>query len=141
VDNTKGTCFIDSLTVAINNLIAGTSVSGSTDPRVQLAVLLVAKKRALAMLKAHLQRYLQDHTSTYTTDMSKPDGDYKNIYSAWKVLLNDIDTKITNLEQNALCVPIVKGIKCGNSVATLDSIGSNTISSYYSSSVAQPGMA
>lgn len=135
VDTSDSKCFITMLTNKVNDIDAGLY-----GPKEKLAMLLMAKKRALAMFKAHLEKYYRAHTSDYTTDMASATGDYSNIKAHWKSLLQLIDSKITALETDPACVTIIKGRHCGNSVTTLDSIGSNTITNYYSSSSAQPGL-
>ena len=138
VDASNPNCFLKMLENKVNDITASSSTYGKKE---QLAMLLIAKKRALAMFKAHLEKYYRAHNSNYTTDMVSVTGDYANIYLEWKSVLQLIDGKITALETHVDCAPIVKGRKCGNAVTTLDSIGSNTITNYYSSATAQPGLA
>lgn len=133
-------CFVNMLSTKVGEIMAAPPATLSHQDK--LAIMLVAKKRALAMLKAHMRKYADNHRSNMADDMAGIGSNhFDNIKAGWSALLADIDTHIGILSMQPACDKFVNGVDCRGTLATLNSIGYDTIAKFYGSNEAQPGRA
>lgn len=111
-------------------------------PDEQLALLLLVKKNALTVLKAHLKKYITDPNVGHEIDYIKGAGktNVEGIKKAWEKLCQTLDDEINALSEKNETKYACDGLSFGRATQTLSAaVSSNEMLNYVNSPYSEVG--